>query len=117
MLAGLDPSLAYADPETKAHFESEYKGHVSGIGVQIRKDAATDNLQVVTPIKGSPSHKLGLLEGDLITTLTRRVDSDGKPLDTPEVLKTKDLTLSEAVKKILGKEGTKITLTIEREGV
>src|SRR5262249_36273946 len=101
----------------KARFETEYKGEFTGIGVQIRKDTATDMLQVVTPIKGSPSHRLGLLAGDLIATITREVDSDGNVLDQPEVLHTKDMTLTDAVKNILGKAGTKVKLTIQREGL
>src|SRR5205085_11885104 len=105
MLSRLDPYTTYIDPETVKRFEVEYKGEFTGIGVQIRKDNATDQLQVVTPIKGSPSYHIGLLTGDLITTITREVDSKGEPLDKPEVLYTKDITLNDAVKKILGKAG------------
>ncbi len=117
MLGRLDPYTTYIDPETVKRFETEYRGEFTGIGVQIRKDLATDMLQVVTPIKGSPSYRKGLMAGDLIMTLTRPVDSDGNPLNPPEVLQTKDLALNEAVKKILGQAGTKITLTVKREGV
>ncbi len=45
------------------------------------------------------------------------MDSEGKPLDPPEVIETKGLPLNDAVKKILGKAGTKVKLTVEREGV
>ncbi|MBI1917650.1 MAG: caspase family protein [Planctomycetes bacterium] len=117
MLSHLDPYTTYVDPETVERFKVEYKGEFTGIGVQIRKDNATDMLQVVTPIKNSPSYKVPLLAGDLITTVTREVDSEGNPLDQPEVLYTKDMTLTEAVKKILGKPKTKVKLTIQREGV
>jgi carboxyl-terminal processing protease len=117
MLGKLDPYTTYIDPETVERFKTEYRGEFTGIGVQIRKDNATDMLQVVTPIKGSPSHRLGLMAGDLIQTIIRDVDSDGKQLDKPEVLQTKDLTLTEAVKKILGQADTKVKLTIKREGV
>ena len=44
------------------------------------------------------------------------MDSEGKPLDPPEVIPTKGLALTDAVKKILGKPGTKVKLTVEREG-
>src|SRR5262249_9610433 len=72
---------------------------------------------VVTPIKGSPAYKKGLLAGDLITRITREVDSEGKVLDPVEVIETKDLPLNDAVKKILGVAATNVPLTIQREGV
>jgi carboxyl-terminal processing protease len=72
---------------------------------------------VVTPIKGSPAYKAGLLAGDLITTISRDVDEDGKPLpNAPEVTSTKGMVVGDAVKKILGKKGTKVKLTVQREG-
>ena len=46
---------------------SDIDGNFTGIGIQIRKDAATDMLLVVTPIKGSPAYKAGLQAGDIIT--------------------------------------------------
>jgi C-terminal peptidase prc len=116
MLAHLDPYTTYIDPETLARFEQEIKGQFSGVGMQIRKDAATDLLQVVTPIKGSPAYKGGVLAGDLITTVVRDVDSDGLRLDKTEVLSTKGVPLPDLVKKILGKPGTKVKLIIRREG-
>src|SRR5262249_21631273 len=54
--------------------------------------------------------------GDLISTITREVDNEGKPLPQPEVITTKGMTTNDAVKKIQGKPGTKIKLTVEREG-
>jgi carboxyl-terminal processing protease len=116
MLSHLDPYTTYIDPEMKERFKIDVQGHFTGIGIQIRKDAVTDQLLVVTPIKGAPAYKAGLLTGDLITTIKRVVDSKGTPLDKPEIIPTKGLPLTEAVKKILGLEGTKVTLTIKREG-
>jgi C-terminal peptidase prc len=117
MLSHLDPYTTFIDKDTLDRFRTDYTGGFTGIGIQIRKDAATDQLQVVTPIKGSPAYKAGLQAGDLITRVTREVDSSGKKLDPVEVLQTKGLPLNDAVKKILGKEGTKVKLTVEREGV
>jgi len=116
MLSHLDPYTTYIDPETKRKWDIEVQGHFTGIGIQIRKDASTDQLLVVTPIKGSPAYKARLQAGDVITSITREVDSDGKPLSPPEVIPTKGLALSEAVNKILGKAGTDVKLTIRREG-
>jgi C-terminal peptidase prc len=112
----LDPYSTYIDPESIKRVEGDIQGKFTGIGIQIRKDAARDMLQVVTPIKGSPAYKKGIQAGDVITTVTREEDSEGKKLDPPEVISTKGLPLSDAVKKILGAPGTKVKLTVEREG-
>ena len=111
-----DPYTTYIDPEEKKKMEQEIGGRFPGVGIQIRKDSATDQLLVVTPIKGSPAYKAGIQAGDLITGVTREVDSLGEPLTPPEVIPTKGLALSKAVAKITGKPGTKVKLTIQREG-
>jgi C-terminal peptidase prc len=116
MLGKLDRHTDYIDPETLKRIGHEIKGHFTGIGVQIRKNNTHDALQVVTPIKDSPAYKAGLYAGDLITGIVREVDSDGTKLAKPEVLSTKGMTTEDAVKKILGKEGTKVKLIVTREG-
>ncbi len=116
MLHHLDPHTTYIDPETKKKFDDEIRGNFTGIGVQISKDAATDQLMVVTPIKGSPAYKAGLWAGDLITTIIREVDSEGNRLDQVERIPTKGLSLNKAVKLILGQKNTKVKLTVQREG-
>ena len=116
MLRNLDPYTTYIDPEQLERFKQETQGFFTGIGIQIRKDNVSDRLLVVTPIKGSPAYKSGLEAGDIITTVTREVDSNGDPLTPAEVIDTKGLLLSDAVKKILGKAGTKVKLTVERDG-
>ncbi|HEY7328254.1 MAG TPA: S41 family peptidase [Gemmataceae bacterium] len=111
-----DPYTTYIDKEEKERMKREIGGRFPGVGIQIRKDAATDQLLVVTPIKNSPAYKGGIQAGDLITSVTREVDSEGEPLDKPEVLPTKGMKLSDAVDKITGKPGTKVKLTVQREG-
>src|SRR5262245_45232456 len=64
MLSHLDPYTTFIDKETLDKFRQEYQGQFTGIGIQIRKDAGTDMLKVVTPIKGSPAYKAGLQAGD-----------------------------------------------------
>jgi carboxyl-terminal processing protease len=116
MLSQLDPYTTYIDPETLDKFRQEIRGNFKGIGIQIRKDNATDMLLVVTPIKNSPAYKAGIQAGDIVTKITCYVDKEGKALAQPEELSTKGLALSDAVKKILGKAGTKVKLTVQREG-
>jgi C-terminal peptidase prc len=65
----------------------------------------------------SPAYKAGLRTDDIITTITSEVDpKTGKPYEKPEVISTKGMSTADAVKKILGKEGTRVKLLIEREG-
>lgn len=114
MLQKLDPHTTYIDPETVKKFEQDIRGNFTGIGIQIRKDAKTNALLVVTPIKGSPAYKMGLQAGDLIKQVIREVDSDGAPLNPPETIDTTKIGLNAAVKKILGQEGTKVKIEITR---
>jgi C-terminal peptidase prc len=115
MLSHLDPYTTYIDPETLERFKSETGGKFVGVGIQIRKDIASDMLQVISPILGSPSYKAGIQEGDLITEIIRVTDDKGKPLDKPEVLSTKGMPINDAVKKIKGPPKTKVKLTIQRD--
>ena len=48
--------------------------------------------------------------------VVREVDSDGKTLDSPEVISTQGMVLSDAVKKIKGKAGTRVKLEVDRDG-
>ncbi len=116
MLRHLDPYTTYVDPETLERFRQETDATFTGIGIQIRKDTDRDMLKVVTPIKDSPAYKAGIKTGDVVTQIKREMDSDGKKLDPPEIISTKGLPLSDAVKKILGKPKTKVKITVEREG-
>jgi C-terminal peptidase prc len=117
MMSPLDPYTTYVDPETLAQFKRETGGHFTGIGVQIRVDSARDMLVVISPIKDSPAYRAGLQAGDIITEVVREVDANGKRLAKPEVLSTKAMPIQDAVKYITGKPGTKVKLTVEREGV
>jgi carboxyl-terminal processing protease len=117
MLRHLDPYTTFYTPEELRHLESDVSGEFIGVGVQIRRDTESDELQVITPIYGSPAFKAGVQTGDLVTAITRLVDDAGKPLDKPEVTPTKGLSVNDAVKKILGLPGTKVRLTVKRKGV
>jgi C-terminal peptidase prc len=117
MMGKLDRHSDYIDPDTLARFRIELQGKFSGIGVQIRKNNTRDELQVITPIIGSPAYKAKIYAGDVITHIVREVDNEGRPLASVETIPTKGMTTEDAVKKIVGKEGTKVKLIVEREGV
>jgi carboxyl-terminal processing protease len=101
MLSTLDPHSAYMTPEMYKEIQVETKGEFGGVGIQIGiKDS---RLAVIAPIEGTPAHKAGVKAGDFII----KVNDDT----------TKDLTLMEAVQKMRGPKGTKVSLTIQRDGV
>jgi carboxyl-terminal processing protease len=112
----LDRYSHYVDAESVRKFLADTSGQFKGIGIQIRRDPVRDLLQVVTPIKDSPAYKAGVKTGDWIVKVTREVDSDGNALAEPEIIAGKGLPLDEAVKKIVGKPGTKVRVSFEREG-
>jgi C-terminal peptidase prc len=116
MLGHLDRHTDYIDPDTLRRIEVDIQGHFSGIGVQIRRNNSKDALQVVTPIRGSPAYKAGIYSGDLITRIVRPVNDKGRRIDPPEEISTKGMTTEDAVKKILGPEGTPVRLIVDREG-
>jgi carboxyl-terminal processing protease len=96
----LDPHSSFMTPEEFRELQIETKGKFSGIGIEITsKDQV---LTVVSPIEGTPAYQAGIQAGDQIVKI------DGAP--------SKNMTLNEAVKKIRGDKGSKVILTINREG-
>jgi carboxyl-terminal processing protease len=116
MTVNLDPYTVYIDPEQKQKADIDFRGRFKGIGIQIRRLPEKDALQVRTPILNSPAYKAGLKEKDLITAITTDRDEKGKPLPEPKTFSTKGMKTETAVKHILGEPGTKVRLTVEREG-
>ncbi len=99
-LRGLDPHSSFLDPEMYREMQVETTGSFGGLGIEITlKD---DALTVVSPIDGTPAHRAGIQSGDRIVKI--------------EGLPTKDMSLADAVKRMRGKPGTKVTITIMREG-
>lgn len=109
LLGKLDKHTAYIPPEVVERFRTDTSGKFRGIGVQIRRNEARDELQVVTPIYNSPSYKAGIKAGDVITGIVTDLNSN-------QVTPTKGMQTDDAVKIIKGKPGTKVKLIVEREG-
>lgn len=100
MLKTLDPHSSYLNPDAYKELQVETKGSFGGIGIEITiRDGV---LTVVSPLEGTPAYELGIQASDMILRV------DGEP--------TKEMTLMEAVKKMRGPKGTKVVLTIMREG-
>ncbi|MBU1888087.1 MAG: S41 family peptidase, partial [Candidatus Omnitrophica bacterium] len=99
MLSSLDPYSQFMDPETYNEMKIETEGEFGGIGIEI---TIQDNLlTIITPIDDTPAFKIGLKAGDKIVKIEGEI--------------TKDLTLIEAVKKLRGKPGTNVNITVLRE--
>lgn len=99
MLSSLDPNTQFMDPETYEDMKVDTEGRFGGIGIEITlKD---DLLTVISPIDDTPAYKAGLKPQDRIV----RIDG----------VITRDMTLTDAVKKMRGKPGTDLTLTVLRE--
>jgi C-terminal peptidase prc len=115
MLHSLDMHSAYIDPETYEQFMKDTRQEFIGVGVQIMRDPVRDLVRVTTPLRGSPAYRAGLLTGDYITKVTNFVDKDGKELEKPQVTSTAGMQINDVVKLIMGKAGTKVRITVERE--
>ena len=99
-LRGLDPHSSFLDPEMYREMQVETSGSFGGLGIEIT--LRDDVLTVVAPIEGTPAYRAGIQPGDRILKI--------------EGLSTKDMQLADAVKRMRGKPGSKITVTIVREG-
>lgn len=100
MLSTLDPHSAYMTPEMYKEMQVETKGEFGGVGIQI--GVKENRLAVIAPIEGTPAYRAGIKAGDYITKVNDET--------------TKDLTLMDAVQKMRGPKGTKVNLTIQRDG-
>jgi C-terminal peptidase prc len=117
MMSNLDPYSVYIDELTKLEEESKLRGRFPGIGIQIRRAASKDALLVVSPIKGSPAYRAGLKAGDLVTKIETDRDAKGQKLPGLQSFSTEGMRTETAVKHILGPVGTKVKVTVQREGV
>src|SRR5437660_2244386 len=101
MLATLDPHSAFMPPEVYKEVQVETKGEFGGVGIQI--GMKENRLTVIAPIDGTPAERAGVKPSDVILKVNNET--------------TKDMTLMDAVQKMRGPKGTKVTLTIQREAV
>ena len=100
-----DPNTSYLDPESKDRFDVDMSGNYAGIGARLQKKI--DKVEITEVISGGPAWRDNILEkGDAI--LKVRQDDEEEPVS---IL---NMRLSEAVKLIKGKKGTKVHLTIKK---
>ncbi len=101
MLSSLDPHSSFMPPDTYKEMKIDTKGSFGGLGIEITiKDGI---LTVISPIEDTPAFKAGIKAGDQIIKIDDKF--------------TKDLTITEAVKRMRGPKGSKVTISIFREGL
>jgi carboxyl-terminal processing protease len=100
MLSGLDPHSTYLDLKDFQELREGTSGEFGGLGIEVTMENGF--VKVVSPIDETPAAKADIHSGDLIIRLD----------DTP----VKGLTLGEAVDIMRGEPGSKLLLTIIREG-
>ncbi|MDR2685817.1 MAG: S41 family peptidase [Rickettsiales bacterium] len=96
MLTSLDPHSSYLPAEELKSFSDKAKGEFGGLGIQINSDKGA--IRVISPMDGTPADRAGIKAGDYITHI------NGEQVG--------GITLNEAVRRMKGKPGTKVKLTI-----
>ncbi|MDX9861376.1 MAG: S41 family peptidase [Rhodospirillales bacterium] len=98
MLSALDPHSSYLNPKSFREMQVQTRGEFGGLGIEVTMENGL--VKVVAPIDDTPAFRAGIEAGDIITHL------DDEPI--------MGLTLDEAVKRMRGKVGSDIKLTIRR---
>lgn len=100
MLGALDPHSSYLSADDFKDFNDKSHGEFGGLGIQITSDRGA--VRVISPIDDTPAERAGIKAGDYIL----RIDNE----------QVFDMTLNQAVKKMKGRPGTKVKLTVLSEG-
>ena len=101
-LQSLDQHSAYINPKEYKQFTRQSDGSFGGVGIQLHVNPQTKRLIVISPIVGTPAYNAGIKPGDEIEKL------DGQP--------TQGMSADDAVDRIQGPAGSKITMTIRHRG-
>jgi carboxyl-terminal processing protease len=100
MLQSLDPHSSFLTEDMFKELQVETKGEFGGLGIEITLENGV--LTVVSPIEDTPAFKAGIKPGDKIVKINGET--------------TKNITLLKAVKMMRGPKGSKVTISIMREG-
>jgi carboxyl-terminal processing protease len=100
MLASLDPHSGYLDARGFSNLRTQTDGEYGGLGLSVTMEDGV--VKVIAPTADTPAAKAGIKAGDYITHINKELIFG--------------LTLDEAVEQMRGKPGTKIDITIVREG-
>ncbi len=101
-----DPYTMFLPPKENKIVNEDLSGSFEGVGIEL--GYKQNRLAVVSPLSDSPAEKAGVKAGDFVA----RIKDDTKGID----INAQGLSLPEAVDAIRGKSGTKVTLTLVRDG-
>ncbi|MDD5513023.1 MAG: S41 family peptidase, partial [Candidatus Omnitrophica bacterium] len=99
MLSSLDPHSQFMDPDTYNELKVDTEGKFGGLGIEITSRDGL--LTVVTPLEDTPAWKAGIKAQDRIVKINNEL--------------TRDMTLTDAVKRLRGKPGDPVNITVLRE--
>lgn len=99
MLNGLDPHSAYLDAEAFKELQVGTHGEFGGLGIEVGMEDGM--IKVISPIEDTPAYQAGIKSGDFIIKIDDTL--------------IKGMSLNDAVKRMRGKPGSKIVLTIVRK--
>ena len=97
----LDPHTAYFTPKDYEDLKVNTEGEFGGLGIQI--GIRDQVLTVVSPLAGTPAHRMGLQSGDKIIKI--------------DTMSTQGISIDDAVEKLRGKPGSPVKIQILREGL
>ncbi len=100
MLTKLDPYSSYIGPEDLSGFKTAVESQFGGIGIQVSTESG--QIKVLSPLMDTPAYRAGIRAGDHIIKI------EGNPTD--------GMAIDDAVKKLKGEVGTKVTFTIQHAG-
>ncbi len=100
MVTDLDPHSAFLDQDAYRDLQVGTQGEFGGLGIEV--GAEDGFVKVVAPIEDTPAYRAGVQAGDLIIKL--------------DDVSLKGISLSDAVKKMRGKPGSEVKLTVLRKG-
>ena len=100
MVSSLDPHSSYMDAKAYADMQIQTKGEFGGVGIEVTMEDGL--IKVISPIDDTPAAKAGLKTGDFIAAI------DGDAIQ--------GMGLNDAIDKMRGPVGTKVTLTVLRQG-
>jgi len=100
MVSSLDPHSSYMDAKSFADMQIQTRGEFGGLGIEVTMEDGL--VKVISPIDDTPAAKAGIKTGDFIAAI------DGTPIQ--------GMSLNDAIVKMRGAPGSKITITVLRAG-